>query len=72
MICPVEIASDMSAWQAAGVGEHGRHVLLGESVAIAKREFIPNQVFVENRKVGAGSGTASPRSGCHLWSYNEN
>src|ERR1017187_7718669 len=28
MICPVEIASDLSAWQAARVGEHGRHDLL--------------------------------------------
>src|SRR5437588_10384264 len=28
MICPVEIASEVSAWQAARVGEHGRHVLL--------------------------------------------
>ena len=28
MICPVEIASDVSALQAARVGDHGRHVLL--------------------------------------------
>ena len=28
MICPVEIASDVSALQAARVGEHGRHVFL--------------------------------------------
>ena len=28
MICPVEIASDLSAFQAARVGEHGRYVLL--------------------------------------------
>src|SRR6266403_1251719 len=28
MICPVEIASEVSAWQAARVGEHGRHDLL--------------------------------------------
>ena len=28
MICPVEIASEVSAWQAAVVGEHGRHVFL--------------------------------------------
>ncbi len=28
MICPVEIASDVSALQAARVGEHGRYVLL--------------------------------------------
>jgi hypothetical protein len=25
MICPIEIASEVSAWQAAVVGEHGRH-----------------------------------------------
>src|SRR6266478_3092033 len=28
MICPVEIASDMSAWRAVGVGEHRGHALL--------------------------------------------
>src|SRR5215469_2344273 len=25
MICPVELASDLSAWQAARVGDHARH-----------------------------------------------
>jgi hypothetical protein len=30
MICPVEIASDLSTFLAARVGEHGRHVLLHE------------------------------------------
>src|SRR6266404_5898555 len=28
MICAVEIASDMSAWRAVGVGEHRGHALL--------------------------------------------
>jgi hypothetical protein len=28
MICPVEIASDLSALQAARVGDHGRHGVL--------------------------------------------
>jgi len=28
MICPVEIASNVSALQAAGVGDHGRHGVL--------------------------------------------
>jgi hypothetical protein len=30
MICPVEIASDMSVFQAARVGEHAKHGLLLE------------------------------------------
>ena len=30
MICPVEIASEVSAFRAARVGEHSRHVLLHE------------------------------------------
>ena len=31
MICPVEIARDLSALQAAGVGDHGQHGLLLEA-----------------------------------------
>src|ERR1700690_1988951 len=30
MICPVEIASDMSAWRAARVGDHAEHGSLSE------------------------------------------
>ena len=28
MICPVDLASDLSAWRAAGVGDYGRYGLL--------------------------------------------
>ena len=30
MTCPVEIASDLSAWRAASVGDHAKHGLLLE------------------------------------------
>jgi hypothetical protein len=30
MICPVEIAHDLSAWRAARVGDHAKHDLLPE------------------------------------------
>ena len=38
MICPVEIASEVSALQAARVGDHGRHGVLHAGRSLADDE----------------------------------
>jgi hypothetical protein len=53
MICPVEIASEVSAWQAAVVGEHGGYVLLH-----AGRDGADDE--------GAGSDFAGPGEEDHV------
>ena len=44
MICPVELASDLSAFQAVRVGDHGRHDFLLEGRHGADYENIGSDI----------------------------
>src|SRR5260370_8296227 len=60
MICPVEIASDMSAFRAARVGDHAKHGLLPEGRDGAGNESTGRDVAGDGKEDHLVAGSGDP------------